>query len=262
MRGWCPRAPPKAGAPQGQGGGPGGGGGGSLAGGKAGGDYPPHMDAILKGPPAPPTPDILSSLSRRGISDLIVAVPPRRALRRIANRRPPSSLARVGVSHRPRRSTSSTSSTSSSSSSSPTCLDPLRLAESPTSCRPFLGTERRARGSSVAAGSETILSGGGLAWHPATTTLTGRRAKGEFFTHRIFTSRRRAFDAYFTIIDQRRAGRSHRLTAAFIFRVGGHIDRLRPQAPNWKVQPRTKLREQCRAALPRGLCKVSDLFIY
>lgn len=217
VRGWCPRAPPKAGAPQGQGGGPGGGGGGSLAEGKTGGDYPPHMDAILKGPSAPPTPDILSLLSSRGISDLIVAVSPRRALRRTVSRRPPSSLIR-GANRRPRR----TSSSSTSSSLSPTCLDPLRLAvgESPTSCCFFPEAERRARGSSVAAGSETILSG--PAWHLATTTLTGRRAKGEFFTHRIFTSRRRAFDAYFTIIDQRRAGRSHRLTAV-IFRVGRHI---------------------------------------
>lgn len=36
-----------------------------------GGDQPPHMDATLKIPPKPPTPDILSSLSIRGISNLI-----------------------------------------------------------------------------------------------------------------------------------------------------------------------------------------------
>lgn len=264
VRGWCPRAPPKAGAPRGRGGGPGGEGGGSQAGGKSGGDYPPHMDATPKEPPVPPTPDILSSLSRRGISDLsVVAVSPRRALRRrqrrrISSRKPPSLLV-LGGDRRALRKPSGTS------SPSPTCLDPLhflRLAvEGPSISRRLfnvLETGRHARGSSVAAGSETILSVGSPTWHLNTTTLIARdQTEGEFFTYRVFTSRQRAFDAYFTTADQRHAGRSLRLTAD-IFRVDGYIDRLRPQAPNSKVQPKTKLREQCRAALPRGLCKVSD----
>lgn len=272
VRGWCPRAPPKTGVPRGRGGSPGGGRGGSQAGGKAGGDYPPHMDATPKGSPVPPTPDILSSLSRRGISDLsVVAVSPHRALRcrqrrRISSRRPPSLLALGGDRRASRKPLGA------SSPLSPTCLDPLRLlrpaVEGPSiSRRPFniLETRRRARGSFVAAGSETILPVDDPTWwHLTTTTLiTRRRAAGGFFTHRIFTPRQRAFDAYFTTADQRRAGRSLRLTAV-IFRVDGHIDRLRPQAPNSRVQPKTKPREQCRAALPRGLCKVSGprLFIY
>lgn len=261
VRGWCPRAPPKTGV---QGGSPGGRRGGSQAGGKAGGDYPPHMDATPKGPPVPPTPDILSSLSRRGISDLsVVAVSPHRALRcrqrrRISIRRPPS-LFVLGGDRRVSRKPLGTS-----SPLSPTCLDPLRLlrpaVEGPSISRRLfniLETRRRARGSFVAAGSETILSLDSPTWHLDTTTLITRQAAGEFFTHRIFTPRQRAFNAYFTTADQRRAGRSLRLTAV-IFRVDGYIDRLRPQAPNSKVQPKIKSREQCRAALPRGLCKVSD----
>lgn len=277
-RGWCPRAS-KAGAPR-RGGGPGGGGGGSLAGGKTGGDYPPHMDATPKGPTVPPTPDILSSLSRRGISDLSVALP-RRALRRRQRRRisPPSLLVLGGDRSRRR-----TRGTSSSPTSSHTCLSsalrPLRSAveSSPPSPRrllfSILGVEsRQSQGLSVAAGSETTILSGNCrrACCPsrdsdittATTTITTTttsivRTKGEFFTH-AFAPRRRAFDARSTTAhhaDQRRDGRSLRLTAV-ILRVG-HIDRLRPQAPNSKVQPKT-LREQCRAALPRGLCKVSDL---
>lgn len=262
VRGWCPRAPPKAGAPRGRAGGPGGERGGSQAGGKAGGDYSPHMDAISKGPPVPPTPDILSSLSRRGISDLnVVAVSPRRALRhhqrrRVSNRRSPSFLV-LGDNRAPRKPRTS-------SPSSPTCLDPLCLLhpvveDSSISRRLFnvLETGLCARRSSVAAGSGTILSVDSPTRRLNTATLISRQAEEEFFTHRVFISHRRAFDAYFTTVDQRHAGRS--LLTAIIFRVDGHIDRLRPQAPNSKVQPKIKSREQCRAALPRGLCKVSDL---
>lgn len=253
-RGWCPRAPPKTGVPRGQGGSPGERRGGSRAGGKAGGDYPPHMDATPKAPPVPPTPDILSSLSRRGISDLsAVAVSPHRALRqrrRISSRRPPSAL--FGrVSRKP---------LGTSSPLSPTCLDPLGprpAVEGPSiSRRLFDILETRRCGSFVTAGSETSLPVGSPTWHlNATTLITRQQAEREFFTHRVFTPRQRAFDAYLTPADQRRAGRSLRLTVV-IFRVDGYIDRLRPQAPNSKVQP--KPREQCRAALPRGLCKVSD----
>ncbi|XP_025075489.1 uncharacterized protein LOC112552994 [Pogonomyrmex barbatus] len=218
------------------------------------------MDATPKRPPVPPTPDILSSLSRRGISDLsVVAVSPRRALRhrqrrRISSRRPPSLLF-GGDCHIPKTSSKT------SSLSSPTCLNFLCLLrpaiEGPSISRRLFnvfGTERRARGSSVAAGSETILFINNPTWHLNTTTLITRQAVREFFTHRIFIPRHRAFDAYFTTADQRRAGRSFRLTAV-IFRIGGHIDRLRPEAPNSKVQPKAKPRKQCHAALPRGLCK-------
>lgn len=217
------------------------------------------MDATPKGPPVPPVPDILSSLSRRGISDLsVVAVSPRRALhhrqrRRISSRRPPSLLV-LGGDRTPRESTRI------SSPSSPTCLDPLRLlqpTEGPSISRRLfnvLETERLARGSSVAAGSETILSVNSSTWHLNTTSLIACQTEGEFFTHRVFIPPQPTFDAYFTTLDQRRVGRSLRLTAV-IFRVDGYIDRLRPQAPNSKVQPKIKPLKQCRAALPHGLCK-------
>lgn len=249
VRGWCPRASPKAGASRGRG--PGGEGG-PQAGRKVGGDYPPHMDTTPKGPPIPPTPDILSSLSRRGISDLsIVVVPLRQVLRRhqrcrISSRRPPSLLLR----------------TSSSFTSSPTCLDPLRplcpVIEKPPIRRRFfsvLENKCRARRSFIAAGSETILFEDN-----ATTLGTGHRTDGKFCTYHVFIPRRRVFDAYFIKADQRRAGRSHRLTTAVIFCVGEHIDRLRPQKRLTRKYS-LKLREQCRAALPHGLCKVSDFYL-
>lgn len=253
VQGWCPRASSKAGASRGRGGGPGGGGG-PQAGRKVGGDYLPHMDITPKGPPVPPTPDILSPLSCRGISDLsVVAVPLHRALRhrqrcRISSRRHPSLLLRTSSSLR-------------SFPSSPTCLDPLRplcpaVERSPIRRRLFsvLGTKRHARGSSIAAGSETILSGG-----DAKTLATDHRVDGQFFTYYVFIPRRRAFDAYFTTADQRRAERSHRLTAV-IFCIGEHTDRFRPQKRLTRKYS-LKLREQCRAALPRGLCKVSNLYL-
>lgn len=255
-RGWCPRTPRR--------GGPGGrGGGGSQAGEKSGGDYSPHMDATPKGPPVPPTPDILSPLSRRGISDLSVAAP-RCALQRHRIPRPLPSFVHGG-NRRTRRTPLSPS------PSSPTCLDlllllrPLRLAAEGSLLLPtsrllrVLGAKRRPRGSSVAAGSETIPRSGDPARRRLEPPVNpAARAEGNFFT-RVFTPRRlAAFDAYFTRAraEQRRAvGRPLRLTAA-VLRVG-HIDRFRPQAPNSRLQPKT-LREQCRAALPRGLCKVSD----
>lgn len=254
VRGWCPRASPKAGASRGRGGSPGGGGG-PQAGRKVGGDYPLHMDTTPKGPPVPPTPDILSSLSRRGISDLsIVLVPPSQPLRRhqrcrISSRRPPSLILR-------------TSSSLTSFPSSPTCLDPLRplcpVIERPPIHRRFfsvLENKCRTRESSIAAGSETIL------FEDSAITLgIDHRADGEFCTYHVFISRRRAFDAYFTIADQRRAGRSHRLTVV-IFCVGEHIDRLRPQKRLTRKYS-LKLRKQCRAALPHGLYKVSDLYLF
>lgn len=222
---------------------------------KVGGDYSPHMDTTPKGSPVPPTPDILSPLSRRGISDLsVVAVPPHRALRRrqrcqISSRRPPSLLLR-------------TSSLLTSFPSSPTCLDPLRplcpkIKRSPTRYRLLCvpGTKHRVRGSFITAGSETILSGG-----DTTVLTTDRRTDGEFCTHHVFIPRRRTFDAYFTTADQRRARRSHRRLTAVIFRVGEHINKLRPQKRLTRKYS-LKLREQCRAALPRGLCKVSDLYL-
>ncbi|KYM93554.1 hypothetical protein ALC62_15912, partial [Cyphomyrmex costatus] len=261
---WCPRAPPKAGVPRGRGGDSGGERGGLQVEGKTGGDYPPHMDATPKEPPVPPTPDILSSLSRRGISDLnAVAVSPHRTFRRhqrhrISSRRYPSLLVFGGdccASRKHQRT---------SSSLSPTCLDSPHFlrhtVEEPSISRRLfnvLETGDYARESFVAADSETILSVYSPTWLLNTTTLIIRQAEGEFFTHCVFTPR--AFDAYFTTADQRRTGRSLRLTAV-IFRVDGYIDRLRPQAPNSKIQPKTKLREQCRAALPRGLCKVTTLF--
>lgn len=270
-RGRCPRAP-KAGAPR-RGGGPGGGGGGSQAGGKAGGDYPPHMDATLKGPPVPSTPDILSSLSRRGISDLSVAVP-RRALRHRQRRRissrPPSLLVLGSNRRRTRRRTSFPS-----ASPSPTCLSssslrPLRLAAAevsppPTSSRRRLlgilgGAERHhPRGLFVAAGSETTTLSGNCrsSREPHATTPLIARTEGEFFTHSFAPRGGGAFDARSTTARHYAEQRRRPLLTAVVLRVG-HIDRLRPQAPNSKVQPKT-LREQCRAALPRGLCKVSDL---
>lgn len=265
MRGWCPRAPPKTGVPRGREGDPGGERGGSQAGGKIGGDYPPHMDATPKEPSVPPTPNILSSLSRRGISDLsVVTVSPHRLLYRRQRRRISSrrylSLLFFSSGDRCARKPSRTS-----SPSSPTCLDPLHslrpAVEKSLISRHFfnvLETGRCTPESSVAVGSETILSVDNPTWHLNTTTLIIRQAEGKFFTHRVFTPRQRAFDAYFTTADQRRAGRSLHLTAV-IFRVDGYIDRLRPQTPNSKVQPKIKPRKQCHAALPRGLCKVSNL---
>jgi len=262
VRGWCPQTP-KAGAPRGRGGDPGGERGGLQAGEKAGGDYLPHMDATPKESFVPPTPDILSSLSRRGISDLsVIVISPHHTLYhrqrwRISSRKYLSLLVFDGnccASRKPSRT---------SLSSSPTCLDSLHflhpvVEELSISHRFFdvLKTGCCAPESSIAAGSETILSVDSPTWHLNTTTSIIHQAEGEFFTHRVFTSRQRAFDAYFIISDQRRTGRSLHLTAV-IFCVDEYIDRLRPQTPNSKVQPKTK-RKQCHAALPRGLCKVSN----
>lgn len=213
------------------------------------------MDTTPKGPPVPPTPDILSPLSRRGISDLnVIAAPPhRRALHRrqrcrISSRGPPSFLLR-------------TSSSLTSFLSSPTCLDTLRplcpaVKRSPT-YRRFLGvlkTKRRFRGSLIAAGSDKIRL-------KSNTTILAidHQANEEFCTYHVFIPHQCEFDAYFTTTDQRHAGRSHRLTAV-IFRIGEHIDRLRPQKRLTRKYS-LKLREQCLAALPRGLCKVSDLYL-
>ncbi|XP_018349956.1 PREDICTED: uncharacterized protein LOC108753112 [Trachymyrmex septentrionalis] len=218
------------------------------------------MDATPKESFISPTLDILSSLSRRGISDLsVIAVSPHHTLYhrqrcQISSRKYLLLLvfgSDCCASRKPSRTLPP----------SPTCLDPLHflhpVVEELSISRRFfdvLETGRCTPESSVAAGSETILSVNSLTWHLNTTTLIIRQTEEEFFTHHVFISRQRDFDAYFITSDQRRAGRSLHLTAV-IFRVDEYIDRLRPQTPNSKIQPKTKPREQCHAALPRGLCK-------
>lgn len=229
---------------------------------KAGGDYLPHMDATPKESFVPPTPDILSSLSRRGISDLsVVAVSPHHTLyrhqhRRISSRRYLSLLVFGGdccTSRKPSRT---------SPSSSPTCLDHLHflhpvVEELSISRRIFdvLETGRCAPESSIAAGSETILSVDSPTWHLNTTTSIIHQAEGEFFTHRVFTPRQRAFDAYFITSDQRRAGRSLHLTV-IIFCVDEYIDRSvhkrLTQKYSLKLNHANNVTQRCHAAYARN----------
>ncbi|XP_076377018.1 ATPase phospholipid transporting 8B isoform X4 [Megalopta genalis] len=247
------------------------------------------MDATPKGPPVPPTPDILSSLFSRGISDLNLTRRGQR-YRRLSGHHPSLDAGR----------TTETTAYASPSSSSCTCLYRFSRREPNRPTRPRgpsrvskIGPGRR-RGSIVvviALGSGSTATrdkseanhnsfrcrSGSGAGRPATNTgtptiltillylpsATDRRtiATGTTFFTPVFTPRLRchAFDAFYTTTpadDQSHRARKLRLLRGVDFPVK-HIYRLRPEAPNSVPQP-NRTREQCRAALPRVLWKVKD----
>jgi len=248
------------------------------------------MDATLKESSVPSISKIqyfLSPLSRCGISNLNIAVsplplPPCRALcqpnYRIFSRRLSSRfIIFVGDNRRRARKKSLLT---LFVTSSPTCLNPscsLRSEEFSSLRRSFdiFETEHRLhQESSITIDSETIpciksSSSQEKSSHhlprATTTVLTIRWAEEEFFTHSVFTHAwtrfRRTFDAHedFTKTDQRRTIKeSHNPLTIVVFCIDiEHIDRLRPQTPNSRIQ--FKIIEQCHAALPHSLCRVSDL---
>lgn len=248
------------------------------------------MDATPKGPPVPPTPDILSSIFSRGISDLNLTRRGQR-YRRLSGHHPSLDAGRA----------TETTAYASPSSSSCTCLYRLSRCESNRPTRPR-GPSRvpkirpgRRRGSIVVvitlgSGSTTThkseenhnsfrcRSGSGTR-RPATnngtptiltillylpsaadrriTRTTAKATRTTFFTP-VFTPRPRChpFDAFYTTTpadDQPHRARKLRLLRGVDFPVK-HIYRLRPEAPNSVPQP-NRTREQCRAALPRVLWK-------
>ena len=254
------------------------------------------MDATPKGPPVPPTPDILSSLFSRRISDLNVRTPfsaqhqrPQRS-RRIS--RHPTLDAR--------RTTETTAHVASSLSF--TCLNFSRLFRRKLKQLPILylhvldnnninnnnnnnnNQPVRSRKSNVQPlGVVSVLTsrnhirfrcplarttvGSGTTaprrtGENATTRVTISQSPNEgsrrsFFTP-VFTPRRscRKFDAFFTRPAAKRLQVVEVLLTGVTFRAK-HIYRLRPKAPNSELQP-NRSRKQCRAALPHVLCKVSS----
>lgn len=242
------------------------------------------MDATPKGPPVPPTPDILSSLFSRGISDLNLTRRGQR-YRRLSGHHPSLDAGR----------TTETTAYASPSSSSCTCLYRLSRCETNQPTRPR-GPSRvpkirpgRRRGSNVVVitlesdstatrekseenhNSFRCRSGSGTrrpaSDHGTSTILTillylpstadRRTTRSTFFTP-VFTPRPKchAFDAFYTTTpadDQPHRARKLRLLRGVDFPVK-HIYRLRPEAPNSVPQP-NRTREQCRAALPRVLWK-------
>ncbi|KOC69521.1 hypothetical protein WH47_05464, partial [Habropoda laboriosa] len=240
---------------------------------KKGGDHPPHMDATPKGPSVPPTPDILLPLFSRRISNLNVRAPfivlhPRQRSRRISGRTSPLDAPRT------------TETTTYASSLSYTCLNFSRIFHRKLKQFPILqyhhvhgdiGEPVRSRKKNDLknyTGTTTTSSiltsrNASRSWYVPTyagiifSTYGGSKS---FFTH-TFTPRRscRKFDAFFTtpvVANRRRAGKV--LLRGVTFHAK-HIHRLllRPKAPNYELQP-NRPRKQCRAVLPRVLCKVSS----
>lgn len=243
------------------------------------------MDATPKGPPVPPTPDILSPLFSRRISDLNVRAPfsalhqrPQRS-RRIS--RHPTLDAR--------RTTETTAHVASSLSY--TCLNFSRLfrrklkqlpilylhvLDSNNNHQPVRSRKSNIRILGVASaltsrnhtrfrcplarttvGSETTAPRTGEnATTPAITISQSPNegSRRSFFTP-VFTPRRscRRFDAFFTRPAAKRLQAVEVLLTGVASRAK-HIYRLRPKAPNSELQP-NRSRKQCRAALPRVLCK-------
>lgn len=241
------------------------------------------MDATPKGPPVPPTPDILSPLFSRRISDLNVRAPffvlhrPQRS-RRIS--RHPSLDARR-----------TTEATAYASSLSYTCLNFSRLFRRKLEQLPNLyfhtldnnnqpvysklnipAKDRRVsilklknHYRSWSPWARTIVSSRTTASGTrtnvkafATILLSLNRDRRSFFTL-VFTPRRSChkFDAFFTIPVAKRFRAEKVLLTGVTFRVK-HIYGLRPKAPNSELQP-NRPRKQCRAVPLRVLCKVSRI---
>lgn len=241
------------------------------------------MDATPKGPPVPPTPDILPSLFSRGISDLNVTASFRGQHRRRRISRHPSLDARR-----------KTEATAHASSSSFTCLNFSRLFRRKLKQLPILYLRRVASSQPVQARNLTTVTLNGppttekrsRSWCSSARTTVGTTAlrtkrdpariptissllsssgvRRPFFTP-VFTPRppSRTFDAFSTtpVASEERGSRRTKeevllLTGVVSFRAK-HIHRLRPETPKSKSQPNRRPRKQCRAALPRVLCKVS-----
>lgn len=239
------------------------------------------MDATPKGPPVPPTPDILSPLFSRRISDLNARVsldaPHRRQRCRRISRHPFLDAPHTtGASVRP-------------SSSSYTCLDDLspifrKLKRSPIlrsrdsdnnqPVRPRkLAIVTINRGASILTSVRTNRSRCLLIRTIVAETRTKRTRTNleklntlfsstgdkEFFTLFYIPRRSRrsrsTFHAFYTI-----SIAIHRRDDQVLLRSGiisaKHIYRLRPKAPKFELQP-NRPRKQCRAAPPRDPCKVS-----
>lgn len=237
------------------------------------------MDATPKGPSVSPTSDILSSLSSCRISDLNVRAPYSALYRPQRSRR---------ISRHPlldaRRTTKTTA---YASSLSYTCLNLSRLFCCKLKQLPILylhvldnnNQPVRSRKLNIRIKNRRIATSKSRSryWCPKTiagstkTALRTRnnietfatilnswnRDKKSFFTL-VFTPRRscRKFDAFFIIQIAKRFKVEKVLLTDVTFYVK-HIYRLRPKAPNSELQP-NRSRKQCRAALPRVLCKVSN----
>ncbi|XP_043584122.1 phospholipid-transporting ATPase ID isoform X2 [Bombus pyrosoma] len=241
------------------------------------------MDATPKGPPVPPTPDILSPLFSRRISDLNARAPffvlhcPQRSRR---------------ISRHPTLDACRTKETAAYTSSlSYTCLNFSRLFRRKLKQLPILYLHivdnnnqlLETRKSNIRSKDKTILitisrkyTG---SWCPLarttvdsrTTALAARNnvtahvtvsqlsngSRRSFFTL-VFTPRRtcRKFDAFFTKSVAKRL-RAEEVLLTGVTSRAKHIYRLRPKAPNSELQP-NRPHKQCRAALPRVLCKVKD----
>lgn len=244
------------------------------------------MDATPKGPPVPPTPDILSPLFSRGISDLnagasFCAPYRRQRCRRISR-------------HTSLDARRTTEATAYAPSSSFTCLNFSRLFRCKLKLLPILclrvpkNQPVRTRKSNVATedGTPTLTTyKSSRSWcRSAVTTVRTRtslssssktkraylpiatihhRSNGDskpFFTLG-FTPRPPCptFDAFSTTPTVNQCRRAGKVLLKGVTYPVKHIYRLRPKAPNSELQP-NRLREQCRAALPRVLCKVSVAF--
>lgn len=241
------------------------------------------MDATPKGPPVPPTPDILSPLFSRRISDLNARAPffalhcPQRSRR---------------ISRHPTLDACRTKETAAYASSlSYTCLNFSRLFRRKLKQLPILylhvadnnnqllGTRKsniRSNGKTILIAISRRYTG---SWCPLarttvdsrTTALVARNnvtahvtvsqlsngSRRSFFTL-VFTPRRtcRKFDAFFTK-SVAKSLRAEEVLLTGVTSRAKHIYKLRPKAPNSELQP-NRPHKQCRAALPRVLCKVSD----
>ncbi|XP_046141512.1 phospholipid-transporting ATPase ID isoform X5 [Osmia bicornis bicornis] len=237
------------------------------------------MDATPKGPPVPPTPDILSPLFSRRISDLNVrvsldALHRRQRCRRISRHPFLDAPHTTGASVHP-------------SSSSYTCLDDLSPklkrstilyshdSDNNQPVRPRkLAIIQINRGASILTSKRTSRSWCLLIRTIVFETRTKRTRTNLEKLNTLFSSTGdKAFFTLFYIPRRSRRSRStfhafytisiakHRRADQVLLRSGiisaKHIYRLRPKAPNFELQP-NRPRKQCRAALPRDLCKVKD----
>ena len=250
------------------------------------------MDATPKGPPVPPTPDILSPLFSRRISDLNVRAPFSALHQRSQRSRRISRHPTLDA----RRTTGTTAHVASSLSY--TCLNfsslfrrklkqlpilylhvldnnnnhhhhhqPVRSRKSnvrPLGVASVLTSRNHTRfryplATTISVGSETTdPRTGEKAATPVTISQSPNEGSRRSFFTPVFTPRRlcRRFDAFFTRPAAKRPQAVEVLLTGVASRAK-HIYRLRPKAPNSELQP-NRSRKQCRAALPRVLCKVSS----
>lgn len=237
------------------------------------------MDATPKGPSVSPTSDILSSLPSCRISDLNVRAPYSALYRPQRSRR---------ISRHPsldaRRTTKTTTYVSSLSY---TCLNFSRLFCCKLKQLPILylhvldnnNQPVHSQKLNIRTKNRRIATSKNQSryWFPKTnasspkTALRTRnniesfstilnlwnRDRKSFFTL-VFTPRRscRKFDAFFTTQIAKRFQVEKVLLTGVTFYVK-HIYRLRPKTPNSELQP-NRSHKQCRAALSRVLCKVSN----